>query len=166
LNNLVGWACTTGRIRLSSDGRAWRPIVHVEDIARACIACLDAPTTAIHNEAINIGANEENYEVRDLAEIVREVVPGSSTEYAEGSTSDARSYRVDFSKARRVLPAFVPVWTAKKGAAQLYAALKHSRVDRETLFGPRFVRLQRIRQLRENGNLDGELRWISAAVAS
>jgi nucleoside-diphosphate-sugar epimerase len=164
LNNLMGWAYTTGKIRLMSDGRSWRPIVHVEDIARACLACLHAPIEVIHNQAINIGINEENYEVRELAEIVRETVPGALTEYAGASNPDPRSYRVDFSKARRLLPEFAPVWTARRGAEQLYCALKTHNMDRETMFGPRFVRLERIRQLRERGDLDHDLRWVATTI--
>ena len=166
LNNLVGWAYTTGKIRLMSDGRSWRPMIHVEDIALACLMCLQAPLDVIHNQALNIGSNDENYEVRDLAEIVKEVVPGAVTEYAGAGNPDARSYRVDFSKVRRVLPGFAPVWTARTGAEQLYLALKARGIDRATLFGPRFVRLERIRQLREAGQLDHDLRWLPAAISS
>ena len=166
LNNLVGWAHTTGKIRLLSDGKAWRPIVHVQDISRACIACLEAPIEAIHNEAINIGRNEENYEVRELAEIVRETVPAATIEYAGGSSADPRNYRVDFSKARRLLPMFEPSWTARQGAEELYQAYRDYRIDQAALFGPRFTRLARIRELRQKGELTAELRWSVTAVAS
>ena len=166
LNNLVGWASTTGRIRLLSDGRSWRPIVHVEDIARACLACLTAPTTAIHNQAINIGVNEENYQVRDLAEIVRETVPGAVVEFAGDTTSDPRNYRVDFSKVHRLLPEFVPMWNARRGADELYRAFQTHHIDRDEFLGPRFTRLTHIRRLRTHGHLDDQLRWIAATIAS
>ncbi|MGH7349472.1 MAG: NAD-dependent epimerase/dehydratase family protein, partial [Candidatus Rokuibacteriota bacterium] len=97
LNNLVCWAHTTGRIRIMSDGTPWRPIVHVQDIARAFAAALSAPREAIHNQAFNVGANGENYQVRELAEIVRDTVPGCAVEYADGAGPDPRSYRVNFS---------------------------------------------------------------------
>src|SRR5690242_4369031 len=104
LNNLVGWAVTTGRIVIKSDGTPWRPIVHIEDISRAFLAVLQAARELVHNEAFNIGINEENYQVRDLAEIVRATVPGCHIEYAEGGGPDKRCYRVDCSKIRRVVP--------------------------------------------------------------
>lgn len=166
LNNLVGWAHTTGRIRLMSDGRAWRPIVHVEDIARACLACLNAPAAVIHNQAINIGRNHENYEVRELAAIVKETVPGAVVEYAGGTSSDPRNYRVDFAKAQRLLPEFAPAWDARSGARQLYRAFKEHDIDRDTFLGPRFTRLAHIRQLRARGDLDHDLRWVASPVAS
>jgi nucleoside-diphosphate-sugar epimerase len=166
LNNLVGWAHTTGKIRLNSDGKAWRPIVHVQDIGRACIACLEAPIASIHNEAINIGCDQENYQVRQLAEIVRETVPGSTVEFAGGAVSDPRNYRVDFSKARRILPEFEPLWTARQGAEELYHAYRTYAVDRDTLFGPRFTRLLRIRELLQKGELTAQLRWSLTPVAS
>jgi nucleoside-diphosphate-sugar epimerase len=166
LNNLVGWAHTTGRIRLMSDGRAWRPIVHIRDISRASIECLRTPVEAIRNEAINIGRSDENYEVRDLAEIVRETVPGSTVEFAGGSSADPRNYRVDFSKMKRVFPTFEPVWTARTGAQELYDAYRRHQIDQATLFGPQFTRLARIRELCGEGRLTADLRWTAAAMAS
>ena len=166
LNNLVGWACTTGHIRLMSDGKAWRPIVHVQDIGRACVACLNAPVKVIHNQAFNIGRNDENYQVREIAEIVRDTVPGAKVEYAAGSSADARSYRVDFSKAQRLLPAFEPAWTARLGAEELYREYQMRRVDQATLFGSRFTRLARIRELLDRGQLTNDLRWVATMAAS
>jgi nucleoside-diphosphate-sugar epimerase len=166
LNNLVGWAHTTGRVRIMSDGTPWRPIVHVEDIARASAACLVASRERIHNQAFNVGRNDENYQVRDIAEIVRETVPGATIEYAGETGPDPRNYRVDFSKVSRELPEFQPVWTARRGAREVYHALHAAEIDRETFLGPRFIRLARIRQLRESGALDPSLRWVGQEVAS
>jgi nucleoside-diphosphate-sugar epimerase len=165
LNNLVGWAHTTGRIRLMSDGLAWRPLVHVEDIARACVACLEAPLDVIRDQAFNIGADEENYLVRELAEIVRETVPGCAVEYAEGSSPDRRSYRVDFGKATRLLPGFQPAWTARRGAAEMSDALAEAEMDQGTYFGHRFIRLLQIKRLREHQLVDGALRRVAAEVS-
>jgi nucleoside-diphosphate-sugar epimerase len=159
LNNLVGWAHTTGRIRLLSDGSPWRPIVHVEDIGNAIGACLRVRCETLRNEAINIGLNDENYQVRDLAEIVREAVPGSVVEYAGGLDLDARSYRVDFSKAVRLLPTFHPIWNARLGAAQVYRCMKVHRIDRQTFLGPKFVRVAHLRQVLGIGAVDADLRW-------
>lgn len=159
LNNLVCWAHTTGRIRILSDGTPWRPIVHVQDISRAFAVALAAPRIAIHNEAFNIGSNEENYQVSELAEIVRGVVPGCTVAYAEGGGPDPRSYRVDFSKLGRVLPAFRSQWNAAFGAKDLYAALQDAKVTLADFQGRKYVRLTQIKHLLESNRLDGSLRW-------
>src|SRR4051794_17267895 len=106
VNNLVGWAHTTGEIVLQSDGTPWRPLVHIEDISRAALAVLEAPRELVHDEAFNVGANAENYTIREVAEIVAEVVPGARASFAQSSGPDKRSYRVDCSKIARVLPEF------------------------------------------------------------
>jgi nucleoside-diphosphate-sugar epimerase len=165
LNNLVGWAHTTGRIQLLSDGTAFRPIVHVEDIARVCGACLEAPRAAIHDQALNVGLNEENYQVRELAEIVRETVPGSVVEYAREGGSDPRNYRVDFGKLKRTFPNLALRWTARDGAREIYQALQTHDIDRDTFLGCRFIRLKQIRRLRERGQLEADLRWARSEVA-
>jgi nucleoside-diphosphate-sugar epimerase len=159
LNNLVCWAHTTGRIRLLSDGSAWRPIVHVEDIARTFAAVLAAAREVIHNEAFNVGANGENYQVRDLAEIVRGVVPGCSVEYADGAVSDPRSYRVDFGKLRRAFPDLEIRWNASLGAKDLYAALQEAGVSLADFQGRTYIRLAQIKHLLDRGRLDPTLRW-------
>jgi nucleoside-diphosphate-sugar epimerase len=164
VNNLVGWAHTTGRVRIVSDGSPWRPLVHVEDVARACIACLEAPREAIHDEAFNIGSNEENYQVRDVAEIVRETVPGAVVEYAGGSGPDPRDYRVDFTKAQTRLAGFQPMWRVREGARQVYEGLKEHDVTHSDLVGWRFTRLAQIRRLREAGMLKTDLRWTPEAA--
>ena len=106
LNNLVAWAFTTGKIHLKSDGTPWRPIVHIEDISRAFIAALEAPADHVFNEAFNVGQTAHNYRIRDLAEIVADVVPGCTIEFADDAGPDKRSYRVSFEKIRRKLPTF------------------------------------------------------------
>ncbi|MBI3909879.1 MAG: NAD(P)-dependent oxidoreductase [Armatimonadetes bacterium] len=166
LNNLVGWAHTTGKVRILSDGMSWRPIVHVEDIAHAFLACLESPREAIHNRAFNVGVNAENYRVRELAQIVQKVVPGATVEYAGQNNPDPRSYRVDFTRIQQELPAFKPTWTARAGAEQLYRAMQVHALNSETFHGPRFVRLAQIRQLMADGAVDGRLRWTKASVAA
>ncbi|TAK32247.1 MAG: SDR family oxidoreductase [Chloroflexota bacterium] len=159
LNNLTCWAHTTGRVRILSDGTPWRPIVHVEDIAHAFVTALEAPRETIHNQAFNIGVEGENYQVRDLAEIVRETVPGCVVEYAGQGEPDLRSYRVDFSKLRRSLPAFQPRWDARRGAHEVYSGLQLAGVTAEDFHGPRFVRVRQLRHLLRSGFLDDSLRW-------
>lgn len=159
LNNLVCWAHTTGRIRIMSDGTPWRPIVHVQDIARAFAVALVAPRDAIHNQAFNVGATGENYQVRELAEIVRATVPGCTVEYAADAGPDPRSYRVDFSKLTRTFPDLRPQWNAAFGAKDLYAALQEAQVTLAEFQGRKYIRLAQIKHLLDLGRLDSTLRW-------
>ncbi len=159
LNNLVAWALTTRQVYIKSDGTPWRPIVHIEDISRAFLAVLHAPRNLVHNEAFNVGRNEENYRIRELADIVRETVPGSSIEYAPDGGPDKRCYRVDCSKLPRVLPEFQPRWDARKGAQELYTAYQRVGLRLEDFEGPRYKRIDHIRQLLQTQRLDKTLRW-------
>lgn len=159
LNNLVAWAYTTKRIYLKSDGSPWRPIVHIEDISRAFIAALEAPTDKVFNEAFNVGQTTHNYRIRDLAEIVAQVVPGCEIELAKDAGPDKRSYRVSFEKIRRHLPAFAPKWDARMGAEQLYQAYRASDLTLEEFEGPRYQRISHIKKLLAEGILDVDLRY-------
>ena len=165
LNNLVGYAVTTGRIHLLSDGTPWRPIVHVEDISRAFLAVLDAPREIVHDQAFNVGRTAENYRIRELAEIVAETVPGCDITYAEDAGPDKRCYRVDCGKLERTLPAFLPRWDARRGARELAEAYLEAGLTAEEFLGARFIRLKRIQQLRSEGRLDAALRWQTAVPA-
>src|SRR5262249_2785074 len=124
LNDLVASAFTTGRIYIKSDGTPWRPIAHIRDIISAITAILAAPREAVHSEVFNVGRTEENYRIRELAEIVRETVPGSRIEYAPGGGPDKRCYRINCDKVKRHLPGFCPQWTARRGALELYEAYR------------------------------------------
>jgi len=159
LNNLTAWAVATGKVLIKSDGSAWRPIVHIEDISRAFIAALEAPRDSVHAQAFNVGRPEENYRIRDLAEIVKQTVPGCSVEYAGGATADTRNYRVDSSKIARMLPAFQPRWTARAGAGQLYEAFQEARITVDDFEGSRYRRIGQITKLLAQGQLDTTLRW-------
>jgi nucleoside-diphosphate-sugar epimerase len=163
LNNFVCWAHTTGRVRIMSDGTPWRPIVHVEDISLACVAALAAPREAVHNEAFNVGSNEENYQVRELAEIVRETVHGCEVEYAGEGGPDPRSYRVSFDKIGEHLPEFRPRWNAKRGAEEMAEAVRRARLTSEEFQGRKYTRLAQLRHLLEGGQLDETLRWRAAS---
>jgi len=159
LNNLVAWAFTTGEVHLKSDGTPWRPIVHIEDISRAFIAVLNAPRELVHNEAFNVGTREENYQIRELAEIVKETVPGSRIDFAEGAGPDKRCYRVDCGKLKRTLPEFEPLWNARLGAEQLYEAYKLIGLRLEDFEGPRYKRIDHIKELIASRELGPDLRW-------
>lgn len=159
LNNLVAWAYTTGLVYLKSDGSPWRPIIHIEDISRAFVAVLNAPKDLVHNQAFNVGINDENYHIRDLAEIVKETVPGCRVEYAKDAEPDKRTYRVDFSKIAQTLSEFKPQWTAKQGAKELYDAYEKHQIILEEFEGPKYKRIDHINQLLAAGDLDSTLRW-------
>jgi nucleoside-diphosphate-sugar epimerase len=162
LNNLVAWAFTTGRVFIKSDGTPWRPIIHIEDISRAFVAALEAPCEVVHNQAFNVGRNDQNYQVRDLAKIVEETVPGCRIDYASDASPDKRNYRVDFGKIERALPAFQPQWTARRGAEELLAAYREIGLVLEDFEGPRFKRIDHIKRMLAEGRLDASLRWTHA----
>jgi nucleoside-diphosphate-sugar epimerase len=164
VNNFVGVAFTTGEIVMQSDGTPWRPLVHIRDISRAFLAVLEAPREAIHNQAFNVGSTAENYQIRDVAEIVRKVVPGVSIRYLEGAGPDPRCYRVDCSKLQRHIPGFTTEWNVERGATELYEAFARHGLTREQFAS--FTRIRRIQDLMASGRLDGSLHWQrSAAIA-
>jgi nucleoside-diphosphate-sugar epimerase len=165
LNNLVGSAVALGAVRLQSDGTAWRPLIHVEDMARACLAALEAPREVVHGEAFNTGDTGANYLVRDLALIVEDVVDGAEVTFAEGAGTDPRSYKVDFSKIASVLPGFRCEWDARRGAEALAAAYRAAGMDEALFTGDRFIRLARLRTLLAEGSLDDDLRWREQVAA-
>jgi nucleoside-diphosphate-sugar epimerase len=166
LNNLVAWAFTAGKVLLKSDGSPWRPIVHIEDISRAFNTVLSVPRERIHAQAFNIGRNDQNYRIRDIAQIVKETVPDSEVQFAEGAGPDKRNYRADFSKVARVLPEFRPEWDARRGAQQLYRAYQDIGLVLEDFEGPRYRRIDQIKQLMAAGNLAPDLRWQREPVAA
>lgn len=159
LNNLTAYAVAIGKVLIKSDGTPWRPIVHVEDICRAFIAALEAPRDAVHAQAFNVGRPEENFRVRQLAEFVRDAVPGCELQFAGDASPDTRNYRVDCSKIAQILPAFKPRWNARKGAAELYEAYKKHGISVEDIEGHRYRRIGEIKRLLSSGKLDGALRW-------
>ena len=160
VNNLVGWALTTGRVFLKSDGSPWRPLVHVEDVCHAFLAVLEAPRELVHGQAFNVGRCGENYRMRDVAELVQEAIPGSSIEFAEGAGSDPRCYRVDFEKLAS-LPGFVPRWSVAAGVVELRDAFQRIGLRQEDLEGDRFMRIRHIARLLAEARLDSDLRWIA-----
>ncbi|MBV6433903.1 MAG: UDP-glucose 4-epimerase [Bryobacteraceae bacterium] len=160
LNDLVASACATGRILIKSDGTPWRPIVHIRDIIGAALAVLEAPREAVHNQTFNVGQTEENYRIRELAEIVSETVPGCRVEYAPGGGPDKRCYRVNCDKIRRMVPGFVPQWTARKGAQELYDAYRTVGLTAADLEQGRYARIMNIQRLLQSGRLDASLHWM------
>ena len=158
LNNLVAYSVATGKVLIKSDGMAWRPLVHAEDICRAFIAALEAPRDAVHAQAFNVVAQGENYLVRDVATIVSEVV-GCEVEFAGDASPDSRNYRVDGSKIAKTLPSFEPQWTVRKGAEELYEAFTRHPVVLDDFEGWRYRRIGQLRRLLEQGDVTPDLRW-------
>jgi nucleoside-diphosphate-sugar epimerase len=165
VNNLVGFAVTTGSVLIQSDGTPWRPLVHIEDISRAFLAVLEAPCELVYNEAFNIGESSENYRIRQIAEIIEDVVPGARASFAEGGGPDKRSYQVDCSKIRRVLPDFEPQWSVPRGVEELYEAYVRLGLTFDEFIGPRYLRIRRVQELQAAGRLDGSLRWLTPVGA-
>ena len=159
VNSLVGYAYTTGDVLISSDGTPWRPLVHIRDISSAFLAVLHAPKSLVWNQAFNVGRTEECYQIRDVAKMVEDVVPGSRVRYAEGGGPDPRSYRVDCSKLATTLPEFKPEWTVRRGIEELYLAYKAHGLTLAEFEGSRYLRIKHIKQLQGEGRLDSTLRW-------
>lgn len=159
INNLVGYAYTTGEVLIKSDGSPWRPLVHIEDISRAFIAVLEAPREVVHNQAFNVGDTAENYRVRELADMVAEVVPGSRVIYADGAQPDKRNYRVNCDRIRQVLPGFTTEWTVRRGMEELLEAYRSIGLTKEEFLSSRYLRIKHVRELLEESRLDSSLRW-------
>jgi nucleoside-diphosphate-sugar epimerase len=157
VNNLVGYAATTGEVLIQSDGSPWRPLVHIEDISRALIAVLGAPRELVHNEAFNVGSSTENYRIRQLGEMIESAVPGSKVSFAEGGGPDKRSYQVDCSKIARVL-GFELKWDVPRGVEELYDAYKRNGLTFEQFTGPSYLRIKRVQELQEAGQVGDDLR--------
>lgn len=158
VNDLVGHALLTGEVKLRSDGMAWRPLVHAEDIGVAFLALLTAPVPP--GRAFNVGGTGENYLIRDVAELVAEVVPGSRVTFAEGSGADTRNYRVSCDRIAAEVPEFRPRWTLRDGIVQLVDAYREHELRIEDLMGERHQRLACLRALQAAGQLDAQLRWV------
>jgi nucleoside-diphosphate-sugar epimerase len=159
VNQLVAFACTTGEVKMTSDGTPWRPLVHIGDISRAFLAVLDAPREVIHDEPFNVGRNDENYQIRDVARIVEEAVPGSVVSLAADAGPDKRSYRVSFDKIARALPAFQPEWTVLEGSKEMRDAYLREELTLDDFSSSRFMRIKRIKELLDEGRLDDNLYW-------
>jgi nucleoside-diphosphate-sugar epimerase len=159
LNDLVGSATTTGKIIIYSDGKPWRPVIHVQDVARMFQAFLEAPVEKIHNQAFNAGANELNHQIIELAEIAAKTVPGCKVEVQAKASADQRTYKADFGKFERTFPNFRFKWNATSGAAELHDAFKRAGLQHADYTDKKFTRLKWLRYLLESGRLDNSLRW-------
>lgn len=159
VNNLTGFALTTGKVFLKSDGTSWRPLVHIEDISRAFLALMEADRDLVHDEAFNVGTTSENYMIRDVARLVEEIVPDCEVTLSDEAFNDPRNYRVTCDKLARTIPGFKPQWTVRRGIEELSEAyIKHG-LTLEQLEGDRFMRVKHIGRLLDAEQLDADLRW-------
>lgn len=167
INDFVASGFLHGKILIKSDGTPWRPVVHINDICQAFLVAVQAPREQVHNESFNIGSTDENYRVSELAEIVRETIPGCEIEYAPGGGPDKRCYRVDCSKVQRQLPEFRPNWNVRRGVDQLYDAYRNAPLTVEDINSQRYLRLPMIRAQIESGTIGADLRsQVAAAEAA
>jgi nucleoside-diphosphate-sugar epimerase len=158
LNNLAGLAHTTRQICMTSDGTPWRPLVHVLDICRAIACAAEAPRESIHGEIFNVGHNDQNYQVREIAALVKEAF--TDCEIVMGSEgNDRRSYRVSFDKIHGRLPGFCCDWDARRGVAQLRNLFDRIDLTREQFGFRAFTRLEELKYLLRTRQLDNELFW-------
>ncbi len=160
VNNLVGWAVTTKQIRIMSDGTPWRPLIHAEDIARAFVAVIEAPVEKVTGVAFNTGRNEDNYQIKDIAKLVGEIVPGCEVIITGEYGNDSRSYKVDFSKIKAELPGFKPHYDLKKGIEQLFEFYQRYNLNKEKFEGRYFTRLKQLNYLLNQRIIDSNLYWI------
>lgn len=159
VNNLVGYAYTTGEVFLKSDGTPWRPLVHVEDMARAFLAAVSAPRERVHDEAFNVGATEENYRIRDVAALVEQIVPDSRVTFADDAGPDRRNYRVSCNKLATTLSDARPRWTVRDGIAELLDSYRRAELTLERLESSSVQRIKEIRRLLDERQLSTDLRW-------
>ena len=159
LNDLVGSAVTTGKITLYSDGKPWRPVVHVQDVARAFLAALEAPIADVWNQAFNTGANHLNHQIVELAQIVADTVPGCKFEILAQPGADQRTYKAEFGKFAKVFPKFTFKWNAREGARELYETFQRIGLTHDNYTDKRFTRLKWLRHLLETRELSDSLRW-------
>ena len=161
VNNLTCWAYTTGSIKLMSDGTSWRPLIHVDDISNTFCEMLKSPIQDIHNQAFNVGKNDQNYTVKQIAEIVTNCLPNSKIEYSPSATTDKRTYRVDFSKIHSTLPNLKHNWTVETGVNQLIQAFTKFGMTKKEFMSSKFVRLSRLQELISNQLIDSNLHWMT-----
>jgi len=164
VNNLTGFAFTTGKVFLKSDGTSWRPLVHIEDISRAFLALMEADRGLVHDQAFNVGSTTENYRIRDVATLVGDTVPGSVITFSDEAFNDLRNYRVNCDKLAEVI-GFETRWTVPAGIAELYEAYRQIGLTLDELEGNRYMRIKRVREHLEAGRLDADLRWVRVGAA-
>ncbi len=161
VNNLTAWGFTTGKIKIMSDGSPWRPLIHIQDFSQAFIAALKAPKKLVHDQVFNVGHNSENYQVRELSDAVKSVIPNCLVEYTGEHGADTRTYKVDFTKINTILKDyFKPAWNVKKGVEHLFEDYKRYGLDFTVFQGEKYIRLKHLNMLQNQGKLDNKFYWV------
>ncbi|HYW33919.1 MAG TPA: SDR family oxidoreductase [Balneolaceae bacterium] len=160
LNNLSGLAWTTGEIKMISDGTPWRPLVHVKDISKSISCVLKAPREVVHNEIFNVGDSDENYQVKEIAQVVKEAFPGCEISFGNNVDEDNRSYRVSFDKINDQLPGFSCDYTLDEGARELHNIFSKIKLSPEIFQARSYTRLKQLKYLLETDQLNEDLYWV------
>jgi nucleoside-diphosphate-sugar epimerase len=163
VNNLTGWALTTGKVFMKSDGSPWRPLLHVIDMSNAFLAALQAPRAAVYNQAFNVGHPGENYRIKQVADIVQSQVPGSKIEFSQDAGPDPRCYRVTFDKIVKALPDLKMTWNVERGVTELIDAYRKMKLTKDDLEGGKYLRIKTIAQHIDAGRLGDDLRWTAGS---
>lgn len=158
LNNLAGLAWTTKEIKMTSDGTPWRPLVHALDICKAIVCTLEAPRDIVHNQIFNVGDTANNYQVKEIAQIVAQIFKGCQLSFGQNG-ADNRSYRVSFEKINKTLPGFKCEWDAVRGAGQLFDIFSLIDMSEETFLFRGFTRLKQLEYLIRTGQIDQDFFW-------
>jgi len=159
VNNLSGLAYTTKEIKMESDGTPWRPFIHILDICQAVLIALKAPPEKIHNQIVNVGDTNSNYQIKDIAEIIRNTFPGCTVSLNKNGV-DKRNYRVNFDKIKKVLPGFSCKYDIAKGAKELLGIFTKVNLTREDFESRNYTRLKQIKYLRQVNKIDESFYWI------
>ena len=159
LNNFAANAFTTGTIKILSDGTPWRPMIHAEDIARLFMALLAVPTKKIYKQIINTGQNSENFQIKDIANTVKETFKNAAVSYAQKPDTDSRTYRVSFDKLKKILPEFKFKWTLEKAAKSLAQDFETYGLPPDCLKQRNFIRLKQLQYLTDNNKINQSLFW-------
>ena len=157
VNNFTGAAFTTGSVKILSDGTPWRPLIHVEDMSNAFVQVLESETEKINGQIFNVGTNEDNYRVKEIAQFVEDIVPDSKIDYAKNADKNSRSYKVNFNKIREQI-GFRTKWKLKDGIKNIYEELKKRRLTEKDFNDKKFYRVKYLKSLMEKGLLDEKLR--------
>jgi nucleoside-diphosphate-sugar epimerase len=166
VNNLTAWACATGEVLLKSDGSPWRPLVHIEDIARGFLAVCEAGRDAVHAQAFNIGATEQNRRVIEIARLVMEVAPGTELRFAPGAGPDRLNYRVSGEKFARRFPHAVARRTLRESIEEIAEACRRHRPSPAEFEGARFARLAHLQGQIDAGMVANDLRPACVTAAT
>ncbi len=158
VNDLSASAFLYKEIRMASDGTPWRPFVHVLDISHAAACILEAPRDVVHDQIFNVGSDDQNHQVRQIAEIIGELVPGCSLSFGD-SSADKRNYRADFGKIHRELPGFACSWSVRRGVEELLDIFQRIGFDEDLYRFRGHTRLKQIRHLIGTGQVNDLLEW-------